>query len=256
MPDHPTTTLPRLTSNARLLLLAVLALAIGAAWWFARSGGLGPAAIAGYRSEHPVLAMAMFLLVYALSVLACLPTLPLNLGAGYLWGGLLGGTLSALGVTAGGLLAFAAARAFAGKHTATRLENPALATLLREFRASDWRLVAFVRLNPIFPTGPLNYLLGFTTIRPATFAWSTFLFLLPPSIAVAYIGDTLQTFTASQAGVSEYLRNMLVVSAAVTALVGIRLAGRLFGRRGAKPVQEPAQEPAHRRAQPTKQDAH
>jgi uncharacterized membrane protein YdjX (TVP38/TMEM64 family) len=76
----------------------------------------------------------------------------------------------------------------------------------------------------------VNYLLGLTALRHRTFAWSTFLFLLPPSIAVAYIGDSLQTFPANQPGVSDYLRNMLIISAAITALAGIKVAGRFFGK--------------------------
>jgi uncharacterized membrane protein YdjX (TVP38/TMEM64 family) len=228
--NNLTATLPRFAFALRLTLLALLALAVGAAWWYARTGSFSPDLIGKYRIEHPSRAAAMFLLIYALSVLACLPTIPLNLGAGYLWGGLLGGAYSALGVTAGGLVAFVVVRAFAGKRLELEVNNRALAAILREFHASDWRLVAFVRLNPIFPTGPVNYLLGLTALRHRTFAWSTFLFLLPPSIAVAYIGDSLQTFAANQPGVSDYLRNMLIISAAITALAGIKVAGRFFGK--------------------------
>ena len=214
----------------RLALVALLALVVGTAWWYAHTGSFSPDLIGRYRIEQPALAVAMFLLIYALSVLACLPTMPLNLGAGYLWGGLLGGAYAAFGVTAGGLAAFVVMRAFAGKRLELEVSNRALAAILREFHASDWRLVAFVRLNPIFPTGPVNYLLGITALRPFTFAWSTFLFLLPPCIAVAYIGDTLQTFSASQSGAGDYLRTMLIISAAITALAGIRVAGRFFGK--------------------------
>jgi uncharacterized membrane protein YdjX (TVP38/TMEM64 family) len=220
--------LRRFTSAMRLTLLALV---VGSAWWYAHTGSFSPDLIGRYRIEHPWLAVAMFLSVYALSVLACLPTIALNLGAGYLWGGLLGGAYATFGVTAGGLAAFAVMRAFAGKGFEMEVSNPALAAMIREFRASDWRLVAFVRLNPIFPTGPVNYLLGLTALRPRTFAWSTFVFLLPPSVAVAYIGDTLQTFTASQPDASDYLRNLLIVSAAITALAGVKVAWRFVGIR-------------------------
>src|SRR4249919_2148560 len=92
------------------------------------------------------------------------------------------------------------------------------------FDQGGWKFVAFARINPIIPTGPLNYLLGLTSLSNRGFLWATFVFLLPPSIAIAYIGDTLQTFTTQQSGVNEIVRGILVASAAVTFLAGIRFA--------------------------------
>jgi uncharacterized membrane protein YdjX (TVP38/TMEM64 family) len=168
------------------------------------------------------------LLIYAVFVIASLPSLPLNLAAGFFWGGLLGGVYSTLAVTIGGWISFVVARWLIGQPLAEKFDNKWAGEVQREFNRSGWKFVAFARSNPIIPTGPLNYLLGLTSLSNAGFLWATFVFLLPPSIAVAYIGDTLQTFATTHSGVNEMIRGILIASAAVTLLVGVRFASRIF----------------------------
>ncbi|MBV9555654.1 MAG: hypothetical protein JO254_01110, partial [Pseudolabrys sp.] len=92
-----------------------------------------------------------------------------------------------------------------------------------------------VRLNPIFPTGPLNYLLGLTAVDTFTYSWATFVFNLPPSIAVAWIGYSLGTFVV-QGEIADTMRVILAVSAAVTILALLAYAAALFYKlRGGKP---------------------
>lgn len=221
------TILPRFTFAGRVLLLSAFVIGIGFAWLDGRAEGFSVAWLSQYCREHPISAIALFLAVYALSVVACLPTLPMNLGAGYLWGGLGGGVLSAASVTAGGLVAFAATRYIAAGRWDPVAQGGAFAAVLSELRSGGWRMVAFLRVNPVVPTGPLNYLLGLTQIRAGTFAWSTFVFLLPPSMAVAFLGDMVQTFSSSDANVSRELQGMLAVSAATFALAISSFAGQM-----------------------------
>ena len=179
----------------RVVLLIVSAGFIFWAWEYYRSGALGPAIIEQYRVDHPVISVVLFILIYAVSVMASLPSLPLNLAAGFFWGGIPGGICAAAGVTIGGLASFVAARWLIGQPLAARFDNKLVDRVQREFDRSGWKFVAFARINPVIPTGPLNYLLGLTSISLGRFLWVTFVFLLPPAITVAYIGDALQTFT-------------------------------------------------------------
>jgi uncharacterized membrane protein YdjX (TVP38/TMEM64 family) len=48
--------------------------------------------------------------------------------------------------------------------------------------------VAFLRLNPVVPKGPINYFLGLTSVRLLPYAAATLAFLTPPSLLVAWIG--------------------------------------------------------------------
>lgn len=213
-----------------ILLLGFIAIIL-LTWDYYRTGSLSPAMIEQYRDNHPVGVVMLFILIYAISVIASLPSLPLNLAAGFFWGGLVGGVYSAVGVTIGGWVSFAAARWLIGQPLAEKFDNKWSRKVQQEFDQGGWKFVAFARINPIIPTGPLNYLLGLTSLSHRGFFWATFVFLLPPSIAVAYIGDTLQTFTTQQSGVSEVVRGILIVSAAVTFLVVVKFASRIFKKR-------------------------
>ena len=215
----------------RVILLLGLIAFVFWAWAYYRTGALSPTMIEQYSDNHPVGAVMLFILIYAISVIASVPSLPLNLAAGFFWGGLVGGVYSTLGVTIGGWVSFAAARWLIGQPLAEQFDNKWASKVQREFDRGGWKFVAFARVNPIIPTGPLNYLLGLTSLSNIGFLWATFVFLLPPSIAVAYIGDTLQTFSTQQSGVNEIVRGILVASAAVTFLVGVKFAFRISKKR-------------------------
>lgn len=215
----------------RVVLLLVLTFFVIWAWDYYRAGALNPAIIEQYRDQYPVGAVLLFVLVYALSVIAALPSLPLNLAAGFFWGGMIGGIYSTIGVTLGGWISFLAARWLIGQPLAEKFNNKWVSKVQTEFDRDGWKFVAFARINPIIPTGPLNYLLGLTSLSNRGFLWATFIFLLPPSIAVAYIGDTLQTFVAHQTGVNEIVKGILIASAAVTFLALIKFAFKIFKKK-------------------------
>ncbi len=202
----------------RIILLCILAIFVIWAWDYYQSGALSPSSIEAYHSENLIGAVLLFTLIYVISVVAALPSLPLNLAAGFFWGGILGGVYSALGTTVGGWISFLAARWLVGQPLADQFENKWASKVQEEFERNGWKFVAFARINPIIPTGPLNYLLGLTSISNRCFLWVTFVFLLPPAIAVAYIGDTLQTLATQKTEVNYIIRGILVASAAVTFL--------------------------------------
>jgi len=215
----------------RVILLLLFTTFVSLAWDYYRSGALSPAIVEQYRNQYPIGAVLLFMSVYAVSVIAALPSLPLNLAAGFFWGGFVGGIYSAVGVTVGGWLSFFAARWLIGQPLAEQFESKWVGRVQNEFERNGWKFVAFARINPIIPTGPLNYLLGLTSLSNRAFLWTTFLFLLPPSIAVAYIGDTLQTFAAHQAGVSEIVRGIFIVSTVVTFLALVKFASKIYKKR-------------------------
>jgi uncharacterized membrane protein YdjX (TVP38/TMEM64 family) len=54
-------------------------------------------------------------------------------------------------------------------------------------------IAAFVRINPIISARSINYLFSLTFLFSRGFMLAAFIFILTSYIAVAYIGDTLQT---------------------------------------------------------------
>ena len=223
--------LRRYIGPKRLVLLLLLVLFVLWAWDYYKSGALSPVLIEQYLHAYPVGSVLLFIAIYAISVVAALPSLPLNLAAGFFWGGLLGGVYTVIGVTLGSWLSFVAVRWFAGQPLANAFDNRWASRVQEEFARNGWKFVAFARLNPIIPTGPLNYLLGLTSLSHRGFIWTTLICLLLPSVAVAYIGDTLQTFATQESGANEIIRGMLMVSAAVTCLGLIKFASMIYKKR-------------------------
>ena len=167
-----------------MVYLAVIALA----WGVRQAGGLDLEKFFGMIDEYPVFAPVLFVIAYALLVALLIPTLPVNLAAGVLWGGIWGGILATLGSALGAVLAFVLARSSLGKPFAHKYDNRLLNWIIRQIDDNAWKVVAFVRLNPAFPSGPVNFIFGLTSINFATYSYSTLLFLFPPSLGVALIG--------------------------------------------------------------------
>jgi len=215
----------------RLVLLLILIVCLSVLWRAYQDGLLTPQLVINYSNDNPILVFFLFEFIYVIGVVAALPCLPLNLAAGFLWGGIWGGLYTTIAVTVGGWISFAIARGLFGQILFKQTQIKWASTVQKEFEKNGWKFVAFMRLNPIIPTGPLNYLLGLTSLSDIAFVTTTFIFLLPPSIATSYIGYTLQTFTAEQAGVQEILNGVLTISAIVTTLAIIKLTLTLFKNR-------------------------
>ena len=209
---------------------AALLAMVAAVWYLYHLGFLTPEGLTRYVESHRASAIPTFVLGYAVCVLSGVPTLPLNLAAGLFWGAFLGGAISALGAGLGAVAAFFVARYLAGQPLARSSESRVLAWLQRELASRGWRLVAVLRLTSMIPTGPLNYLLGLTSIRAGTYVWSTVVFLLPPSILVAAAGNGMRPYLLSgRSGAS--LRALLGLCLTAAILIAIRYMARLFRRR-------------------------
>ncbi len=212
----------------RLLIMLILMLFVSLIWASPQYELLKPDFIHRFIYQYPISSVFLFLLIYLVSVIALLPALPLNLAAGFFWGGLLGGLYTAIGATLGGWCAFAIARWLLGQPLTGRFSSQWVTKIQTEFAQHGWKFVALARINPVIPSGPLNYLLGLTSLSSRGFLLTTFAFLLPPSIAIAYVGDTLQTFSMQQANASEMLYSILILSGAVTSLILIKFIANYY----------------------------
>jgi uncharacterized membrane protein YdjX (TVP38/TMEM64 family) len=213
--------------HLRIFALVVCAGGVGLVWVLSRLGFLHVEDFLRYRGTHPVGCMLLFMAAYVAAVVSGLPTLPLNLAAGALWGPILGGVIAVAGMTGGAVLAFCAARFIFGQPLACRFDNKLTSWVQTEFVNKGWRFLAFVRLNPAFPAGPLNYILGLTSIDLRTYIWATFAFLLPPGILVAMAGYFVGTFL-DRGGLQTGLRAALAISGALTILIAIRYAAKFL----------------------------
>ncbi len=212
----------------RKLFILLVCVVMYAVWHGYHTGTFDPHMIEDYYRAYPVTTIALFIAVYALFVVTLLPSLPLNLAAGFFWGGLVGGIYSTVAVTLGGWFAFLLARWFIGDTLPHYFNAGWMLRAQEEFDRNGWKFVAFARLNPIIPTGPLNYLLGLTSLSSLTFLAVTFWGLLPLSVAVAYIGSLLQTCSEQRGDVSTIINTILVVSGVITLVVFVKFVARMY----------------------------
>lgn len=167
--------------------------------------------------------------------ISLLPTLPMNLGAGLLWGPFWGTLISVIGATCGASCSFIISRYLARDYCKRKFQNPKLLRLLNVVEGNGWKIIAFVRLDPIFASGPLNYLFGITPIRFGTFIWSTALFLIPPASIVASIGYFIGWTVLSEENIKDVGHYVAIVGVMITIIIIILfLINKFFLRKSIK----------------------
>ncbi len=143
-----------------------------------------------YTKEHRNLAPYILLFLYLASPGLLLPTFYLTLLAGMLWGPFWGVIADVSGATTGSTIALLISRYIAGDFVRYRIRNKKFRTYLQEKGDKGWKLNAFLRMNPIFPSAMIGYFFGLTSIGLAEFIISTLIFLLPPSIVIVSFGSS------------------------------------------------------------------
>ncbi len=132
--------------------------------------------------------LAYILIMAAAIVITPIPSLPLAVAAGAIWGHLLGTLYSVIGAEIGALSSFFIAR---------KLGRAALEKMLKkDIRFCDqWseRKLAFVifasRLLPIFQFDIISYGAGLTNISPWKFAAATLLGMIPATFLFVHTGQ-------------------------------------------------------------------
>ena len=199
-------------------ILAIALFGLGALLFALREYGFfSPSRIIFFLESHPIIAPAVFILVYVVMVVCLIPTLPLNLGAGLLWGPYWGGVLTVIGAGAGAACAFLASRYLASDYLNRKFKHSSWAWLSEEVQQHDWKTVAFMRLNPIFPFGPSSYFLGLTRITFGRYIVSTILSIFPLCVLFAAVGSSIGGIILD-ANTHSLLKNILAISLAVTLL--------------------------------------
>lgn len=214
-------TIFRIVRRKRFIAAMVILLLVAVGFALKGAGYLAPEAVFGFLNAHPLLAPVVFVALFMLMTLLLLPTLPLNLGAGLLWGPYMGGGYTVLGASLGAAIAFLVSRYFAAELLNRHFRHRAWIWLLEEVRQQDWKIVAFTRINPIFPTAPLNYFFGLTSIKFWPFLLATVLFIAPMAFLFAYLGDSVGGFLL-RGDAHQFMQNILGASAAITVLFVLR----------------------------------
>jgi uncharacterized membrane protein YdjX (TVP38/TMEM64 family) len=178
-PAEPRWPLPKLVAAAiGLVVLVALGRAAGGyiqpfAQWVDGLGLWGP---------------AVFILGYAIAVVAFVPASLLTLGAGAIFGIVHGVIYVFVAATVGSCLAFLVSRYLARSAIEKKLEGkPKFLAIDRAVEAEGFKIVFLLRLTPAVPFNLLNYALGLTRVRFADYAIAS-VGMLPGTLLYVYSG--------------------------------------------------------------------
>lgn len=178
----------------RGIIAGALVITVAAGLIFAALGPTAPAMISAEWVHDTVadLGKAGPLALVGLMILAIvvspIPSGPIAMAAGALYGTLWGRVLAIAGAAAGALIAFGAVR-YLGFDAIRRSENPVLAYIARPRSQFALMLIVFAsRLVPFISFDAVSYAAGLTCLSFGRFAIATLLGVIPICFALAAMG--------------------------------------------------------------------
>lgn len=221
-------------SRGRLALtLAIVAAALAALILGGRQAGQYLPQFAAWVQSLGFWGPLAFILGYALATVGFVPGSLLTLAAGAIFGLAQGTLYTFLGATLGAAAAFLIARYGARGAIERRIAgNARFAAIDRAVGREGFKIVALLRLSPVFPFNLLNYSLGLTKVRFLDYLLAS-IAMLPGTLLYVYYGKAAGSLAAVAGGVkaergAEYWLTLgigLVATIAVTTVI-TRLAGR------------------------------
>lgn len=176
-----------------LALLAIVATAYGTGLTsYVSLDNLGM--LRGWIDGFGALAPIVFIVVYAVAVVAFLPATPLTLLAGLVFGAVWGTLWAWIGATLGATLAFLVGRyAARGLVDSWKADNERVRKLDEEVEKHGWRMLLITRLVPVFPFSLQNYVYGLTKIGLGTYVLLTAVCIVPGAAVYTFAGGSLAT---------------------------------------------------------------
>jgi uncharacterized membrane protein YdjX (TVP38/TMEM64 family) len=126
-------------------------------------------------------------------VFSPVPSAPIALAAGALYGHMWGTVYAVLGAEIGALIAFGIARVLGRPFVARIVPDDVLTEKDRTTRP-EWMLaggVLVARLFPFISFDAVSYLAGLTALRPSLFALATLLGMIPMTFLFAHLGGAM-----------------------------------------------------------------
>ncbi|WP_316980361.1 TVP38/TMEM64 family protein [Shumkonia mesophila] len=214
---------PLVSAGVGLVILAVIA---GAYWSLRETGMLDELAeparlmerIRALETAGPILVVVLMTVAV---VVTPIPSAPIALAVGALYGHTWGTLYVAAGAELGALLAFALARLLGYTFLCRWLGDRLSFSLL----GSQWTMMGIVfvsRLLPFLSFDLISYAAGMTPLKAWRFAAATLAGILPASFLLAHFGGEIA---------SRDIRRLAITSAILGGLVVVPILWRLWGGR-------------------------
>ncbi len=127
--------------------------------------------------------------------------------------------------------------------------RPRFAALDRALGEEGWKIVALMRLSPLFPFSLQNYLLGVTAIRFRPYAVASGIFMIPGTFLYVYLGYAGGQVAAVAGGLPEedivrlVLRAVGLVATILVTVIVARIAARAIARHTPEASSDPIPAP-------------
>lgn len=177
-------------------------------------------ALKSFVEENFVTSVIAYLLFYAVFVAVSVPgAAVLTVTGGFLFGTLLGGTLTVVGATVGATAIFLIARTTIGdflrKHA-----GGAVNRMAEGFRKDGFNYLLVLRLVPVFPFFVVNLAPAFLGVKLTSFVAATFIGIAPATYVFSSVGAGLGSVFARGEEIS---LGSVMTPQIITALVGLAL---------------------------------
>ena len=206
-------------TNSRIIIFIILC-AIATAIGIVAIGGIDRQQLQGWLSTMGIYAPVIYITLYTVATWLILPSTPLNLTGGAIfgiWWGTLWTTIAAL---VAAIAAFAFTRTIGRKLVAQKLAGGWNA-VDAEIRQGGLFYIFAVRLLPIIPYGIVNFAAGLTSIKFKDYLTGTLLGTLPGVLPFVMMG----------AGIGELSQGNILPLTCAFALTGMLVGGATWYRR-------------------------
>lgn len=147
----------------------------------------------GLVEAHPILSVAIYMVLYAVVVALSLPiALIMTLTGGLLFGKWLGTAVIVFGATAGATLVFLIARSALG-NTLREKAGPLYKKVAANMEQNAVGYMLFMRLVPLFPFFLVNIVPALFNVRVMPYVITTFIGIIPGTFVYANVGKELGT---------------------------------------------------------------
>ncbi|BAT77240.1 uncharacterized protein HKW66_Vig0019490 [Vigna angularis] len=165
--------------------------------------------------------LALIAVYIPLTILA-VPASVLTLGGGYLFGLPIGFIADSIGSTVGSVAAFLVGRTIGKSLVVSRLKDyPQFKLVTIAIQKSGFKISILLRLAPFVPFSLLNYFLSVTPVPLGEYTLTSWLGMMPLTLALVYVGTTLKDLSDVTRGWGEFSKTHLpwIISGLVISVV-------------------------------------
>lgn len=187
-----------------------------------------------YVRGQGALGYVIFGLVYiGASLVPGGPAALLTLASGAIYGVVTGTILVSIASVSAATIAFLLARGvFRKKVEAMTAGNAKFQGLNRAIAKEGAKIVALVRLSPVFPFTFINYAFGLTPVKTLTYVLASWIAMLPGTLAYVYFGSAVGDVAGNATSAQKTIKIALGVAAIVATAIIARTAAKAIRNAG------------------------